>query len=459
MKPSLRTLRNPLIATTLCAFALRIFAILWLRTYHIPPNYPEPPMSLGDPHFWFGYEVGCVAKSLVTGHGYSSPQCVYGGPTAWIAPVYTLLTAGVFKIFGIYSDASAFVMLTFNSICAALTCIAIIKLGERLGVRRYGIVSAWIWALVPYFFRWTVTVIWETSLSALLMSVAMLWTIDLREQTDMRSWIRYGALWALIALTNPMMMTFLAVAIVWVAWHRLQRIRSEREEAAQIASVAKLRISLLPDLKLGVVASLVFIVGISPWVVRNRLAFGQWVFLRDNFGFELRMGNRHLMTTMGWLGGHPALNPNERAEYARLGELGYIRAKKEAALRDLKEYPGEFAGKALDRVVAFWDGTLIHYSGWNPLWQPWLYAPLSALSLLGTLFLFTRKIPGAGLIAGLMLIYPLPLYITYPLARNGHPMEPIMLIVAVFLTALVCGEILHKVRLVRRPVLAEIGIS
>jgi len=38
-------------------------------------------------------------------------------------------------------------------------------------------------------------------------------------------------------------------------------------------------------------ASLIFLLFVTPWLVRNQRAFGQPVFLRTNFGAELRMGN------------------------------------------------------------------------------------------------------------------------------------------------------------------------
>ena len=60
--------------------------------------------------------MGRIAASLASGHGFSSPFGPQTGPTAWEPPLYPYLTAGVFLIFGIYSKASAFVLLTLNSI-------------------------------------------------------------------------------------------------------------------------------------------------------------------------------------------------------------------------------------------------------------------------------------------------------------------------------------------------------
>jgi len=105
------------------ALLLRLLVITVGHTYRITPR--------GD-HFQFAWEVGRIARSIATGHGFSSPTDLPTGPTAWMAPVYTYILAGVFKIFGVYSAASAWVILAFNSLCAALTCLTIYRIGEKV---------------------------------------------------------------------------------------------------------------------------------------------------------------------------------------------------------------------------------------------------------------------------------------------------------------------------------------
>ena len=48
----------------------------------------------------FLFESGNIAHSLAVGAGFSSPFRVNTGPTAWMPPIYPLLLAGVFRIFG-----------------------------------------------------------------------------------------------------------------------------------------------------------------------------------------------------------------------------------------------------------------------------------------------------------------------------------------------------------------------
>src|SRR5271155_3300550 len=94
-------------------YALMILAAVSLRmaqvlTYH---TYIFSEYNHG---FSFGYETGSIARSLAEGHGFSSPFGVPTGPTAWIAPLYPFLCSIVFRIFGIFSDMSGFVILLIN---------------------------------------------------------------------------------------------------------------------------------------------------------------------------------------------------------------------------------------------------------------------------------------------------------------------------------------------------------
>src|ERR1700720_1575775 len=107
-----------------------------------------------DDNFSFGWEMGRIAASLASGHGFSNPFGPPTGPTAWEPPLYPYLTAGVFLIFGIYSKASAFVLLVLNSFFSALTCIPIFLIAKRRFSEKVAVISAWAWALLPNVMFW-----------------------------------------------------------------------------------------------------------------------------------------------------------------------------------------------------------------------------------------------------------------------------------------------------------------
>ena len=104
------------------SFVLQLAAIAAFHQYRTRP---------GDDHFEFGWEMGRVGRSIALGQGFSSPYEGDTGPTAWEPPLYPYLIGAVFKVFGIYTQASAWVLLSINSLFATLTCIPIFFIAQR----------------------------------------------------------------------------------------------------------------------------------------------------------------------------------------------------------------------------------------------------------------------------------------------------------------------------------------
>src|SRR6266849_9237922 len=110
-QPAPRSWRRSIFFIVLVAFLLRLAVITIGHTYRVTPR---------RDHFQFGWEMGRLARSIALGHGFSSPTDLPTGPSAWAPPVYPCILAGVFRLVGIYSPLSAWVILTFNSIFSAL---------------------------------------------------------------------------------------------------------------------------------------------------------------------------------------------------------------------------------------------------------------------------------------------------------------------------------------------------
>ncbi len=185
------------------AFAVRVLWIALAHTYRIRTN---------EHNFAFGWEIGRIAYSLAHGMGFSSPFGGNTGPSAWTAPVYPWIVSLAFRLFGSYSRAAAFAMLTFNSLVAALTCWTIYRTALRVFNRTVALWSGWIWALLPYTVFWSVKWIWETSLSAFLLSLLFMLTVEMEGDARLSSWMGYGLLWGVQALTNPAAVSFLPFA-------------------------------------------------------------------------------------------------------------------------------------------------------------------------------------------------------------------------------------------------------
>ena len=81
-----------------------------------------------------------------------------------------------------------------------------------------------------------------------------------------------------------------------------------------------------------VLATIVFCACVSPWQVRNYRTFGEFIFIRDNFGAELRLGNGRGAdgTWMEYL--HATQDVYAMRQYQEMGELAYIKMRKQQAL-------------------------------------------------------------------------------------------------------------------------------
>jgi len=59
----------------------------------------------------------------------------------------------------------------------------------------------------------------------------------------------------------------------------------------------------------------------------------------------------------------------------------------------------------------------------------------STLALVGVVFLWIRRREAAALITSVLVVYPLPYYLTYPYGRYRHVLEPLLLICALYCLA------------------------
>lgn len=397
-------------AVFLVGFLLRFGFVLWQKTYVQLPGRIYP----------YALEVSSIAAHLARGKGFSSPFLSDTGPTAWVAPIYPVLVATVFRFFGVYSTKSALVILGLQCLMAAATGVAIFALGRRTLGGRIGIWAAWIWTLSPIFFRWPVSWIWDFAASALLLATALILTLDVAAKGERRIWLQLSGLWGCTALTNPALLSVLPFSLLYgILAENCERPKRMKDAALSM---------------------ILFLIIISPWAVRNMIVFGHPIFLRSNFWFEFHLGNYHYSNGMGYVGLHPGANPRQLAKYAEMGEQAYIQWAKTEALHFVSQYPREFIDLTLHRTLWFWDGTPLLYQG-QEWWRPWKFWPLSVTSWLGMIFLLTRRPRGWLLYVACLLVYPLPYYFVYPIAKYRYAIEPEMLLLSVFLAAVLLSEL------------------
>ncbi len=398
-------------------FLVRILYITVAHTYRFSP--------VGN-HFAFGFEMGRVARALALGHGYADPFDGRTGPTTWVPPLYPLLLAGVFRLFGIYTLLSGWIILVINSLFSALTALTTYEIAARCYGRRVAFWSAWIWALYPAALQYAVRWVWEMSLSTYLLTWVVVLALRMRgvgeEPADLHGaeprsfsrWLLFGGVWGLVALSNPSLLLFLPAAGLWV----LRGARDLRKQTGYaVASAA------------------VFLLCIAPWVVRNALVFHRFIPMRANFGAELYMGNGPGATGFLMEYDHPYQARDQLRLYREMGEVAYAQMRGRAAERIIAADPGLFVRNTIKRFYFFWV-SVPHPSG-----KTWIieagrvlnYSFASLAGLLGLGLALRRRKPGAWLFFWAFVLLPLIYYFVTVHARFRNPLEPMIAILAVYL--------------------------
>jgi 4-amino-4-deoxy-L-arabinose transferase-like glycosyltransferase len=389
----------------LLSFLLQMAAIGVFRQYHTRP---------GEDNFGFGFEMGRIGRSIALGQGFSNPYGGNTGPSAWEPPLYPYLIGGVFKIFGVYTYASAWVLLSINSFFASLTTIPIFLIAHRTFGSRVAMWSARAWALNPYVWYWSIHWIWDTTFTPLLLALIFWVALQMQEWPGLRGWLLFGSLWAVGALANPAMLAFLPFCGLWI-WKR----RYGRG---------------LPSLGGVVLSSFVFFAVLSPWLVRNYEVFHRFVFIRDDFGLQFRLGNNKLADGMLIATLQPNLNQPELDDFQRMGEIGYEAYCRQRAFVWIQAHRGQFAVISMKRFFYYWNGVPRPTDSTAPWdFRSSLFLASSVLALWGLGRALRQKRPGAWLFAGLVATYPTVYYFVFPHARYRHPIEPELVILAVFL--------------------------
>jgi len=361
----------------------------------------------------FFQETGNIARAVALGNGFSDLFRQGTGPTAWLTPVYPLLLAGIFRIFGIFTAASFTVAVALNIVFSAAACWPIFHAGRRIGGTGVGATAAWLWAIYPNAvitpFEW----IWDTCLATFLASLVVWFTLKLAESQRPRDWCLYGLLWGGTLMTDPALAVVLPFLLGWAAYYASPVLRRR----LALAGLAILTTALC----------------CTPWTVRNYAAFHRFVPLRSNFPFALWLGHNPVWDPRSpW---HTRVSAYEQDErYKRLGETAFMQEKWNSAIDFIETHPALELRLFASRSVSFWLGIDSPVKGF-----------IETRSLLDRTLLVANFVATVGMLAGLVaiwmrlrryafflsvfpLVFPWIYYATQPYVRYRQPIDPVLML-------------------------------
>jgi hypothetical protein len=405
---------------------LRVLYLTLAHTYRV---------RLGQDHLQFGWEMGRVARALATGFGFSDPFTGHTGPTAWVPPLYPLFIAAVFKLFGVYTAKSAWVILTVNSIFSAATASVIYEIAARCfqtagptRARKIALWSAWIWALHPAAMQYAVRWIWDMAVTTFLFSKLIALALRVRaigepnptsNPQTLPRWATFGILAGAIGLLNSTILLFVPVCGLWM-------LLGPRPTATKIKST-------LPK---AIAAAILFSACLAPWMLRNYHVFHAFIPMRGNLGAELQASTLESNNGFSW---GPTIPICEQCpvyqQYKTTGELAYVRQQGILAKQHIRTHKLRFLQLAMKRFYFFWVSVPhpIEIGIWNEAFRVLNYSFVSLAALLGLALALKRRIPGAVLFAWAFALLPITYYFITVQARFRSPLEPIMTILAVYL--------------------------
>lgn len=392
----------------LVALAARLFVLALVY-----PDQLDPRLD----HWPFAYETGRIARSIALGEGFSNPLFEKTGPTAWMTPLFPYLVAAVFKTTGIYTKASAIILLSLNSLFSALTCVPVFFIARKSFGEKAAVWSAWAWALFPYAIYFSVEWIWETCLTALLLSLLFLITLRLEHTPQLGPWVGFGLLWGVTALTNPSVLSLLPVFVIWACY----RLRKNGQLWAMQAAVALLALVIV----------------VTPWFVRNYQTFHQFIPFRDAFWLVMHVGNNGDSSHWAPDEAHPSSNTKEEQEFNRLGELNYMSLKRREVIQLIRSHPGGYVWLTLRRFLFAWTGFWSfsrEYLAKEPgdPWNVLMSMIVLVLVLIGLRHAFQEKKSYAILYASILILFPLVYYFSFTQMSYRHPIDPFVAILAAY---------------------------
>jgi 4-amino-4-deoxy-L-arabinose transferase-like glycosyltransferase len=369
----------------------------------------------------FDQEAGNIAFALSQRHGFSNLFRQNTGPTAWLAPVYPFLLSQVFRIFGSFTISSFFAAVLLNMLCSAAVVFPLFHLARRVAGHFVAVATAWIWVFLPAGvimpFEW----IWDTSVSVLLVTTLLWMTIRISESSKILLWFSYGLLWTLALLTNPSLGIALPFFLIWAALRARKTVRI---------------LSIVP-----VFTFVLIIFCCLPWTIRNDARFDRFIPIRSSLPFEFWIGNNDLFDEHAVGGIQRITRYEETRRYSQLGENAYLDEKRNRAISFVRQKPALFLRLTGRRIIATWTGTEHPLTDFRHAdsFLVCIVIACNIILILGTAFgavlLARARNPFVFPIVVLPVFYPLVYYATHTSLRYRHPIDPMLVFLAVLAVA------------------------
>lgn len=364
------------------------------------------------------YELERTALSIARQGIYGNPYAIPTGPTAHVSPGYTVILAGIFRLFGSGTSGEIVKQALACAISSAGYALVPLAAGALRLSRTVGVVASLVCIAFPAKPLVQMDGDWETPYTGLFISLCLLLAVIFWRATSpsLRAAALRGVTWGLALLfASVLLPVFVSFQVAGAWFHRKQIGTYLRPIAVEVV------------IALGC---------LSPWIIRNLVVLGKPIATRSNLGIELRVSNNDEAVAdqrENYIRGvyalyHPLLNAGEAAKVRDQGEVAYNSAAQKKTEAWIKNHPKRFAELTASRIWSFW-----FYNDPTSRLKTLFLALTGALGLAGAILLFRRSIVsgvGAGLI---LLLYPAPNYLIHVGLRQRYPIDWLLVLLSVFI--------------------------
>jgi|CXWJ01.1.fsa_nt_gi hypothetical protein len=268
-------------------------------------NIPEPEFL----NTTFGWEYGNIAASLALGHGFANAFTPQSGATAWMPPLFVFFLAGVFKIFGVKSLASMWLVLVVKYAALAASLYFLLSVARQAGYGKFKHLLSLIFITLVFFNR---DAFFRSLHDDWVNLFFVCWSCYALSKQVFESFesarLHLYSLSILLPLTNPALTLAFALAEGFILLSRSQgRPLSHRWKPAALF--------------------LLIAASTLAWAARNYQAFGALIPIKSNFWYDFYQANvldTDGLTTNETFAKYHLINKNENQQrYLAEGEARF----------------------------------------------------------------------------------------------------------------------------------------
>ncbi len=362
----------------------------------------------------FGYYE--IAQNLAEGQGFK----LEGKPTLRRVPLYPLFIALTDKGLSFPKGVQA-----AQAFLGAMSCVVIFFLGRELWNEKVGWIASLLYALDYLAIRQVASVMPEILFVFLLLGSVWLMVRSQNRCRIFPDMVVSGILAGLAVLTKEVMVFYFILLGAWFFW-------GFKKQAAGVFLLG-------------------FFLAITPWVVRNRVVFGQWGLVMANAGHMLYLGNNPLISSRfvgeEWDYNGDSGFPQNDPSMPRLftPEADHYLSKK--SLVFIRNHPKRFFQLTKDKIIRFW---FPFYLGSPPLGKVLTLLTYLSVFILGWMGIFKsvprwkEMVPMVGPIIYLASVYA----VTISGIRYRYPAMPFLTLFAAYMLRRLWESRVKKVSLV-----------